>query len=938
MAATFKVKRRLDYNKPEFTATDIDLNFQLADEATIVRATAHYVRLSADTKAPLRLDGENLILNDVLLNGQPCKYTVNENSLIVSDVPDEFDLTTECVIAPILNTTLMGLYKSAGCYCTQCEPEGFRRITYFLDRPDVLAKYRVTIVGPEYGCGVLLSNGNLIESGTKNGRYFTVWEDPFPKPSYLFALVAGSFDILEDTFTTMSGRQVKLGLYVDRGAYERGKWALASIKEAMAWDERRFNLEYDLDNFKVVAVDFFNFGAMENKSLNIFNSSCVLVDPDTATDTNYYTVQGVIGHEYFHNYTGDRVTLRDWFQLSLKESLTVFRDQEFSSDVNSRVLTRLGAIDVIRSRQFAEDAGPMAHPVRPEQVMEMNNFYTVTIYDKGAEIIRMIHTIMGEEKFQKGVAAYLQRYDGSAATIEDFLLTMESAAMIDLSQFRRWYFQAGTPEVYAKWTWQPAEAAAASAAAAPAAAAVAASAAAPVAGTAADAAVPTDAANGTASGAARGAVSGAASAALGKLVLTLTQTTPPTPGQKTKEPFVIPVRTSFLTKEGVAITPAELPENGVLMFTKAEQSFEFNGVTADTIPVLLRDFSAPVKLASIYSTDDYINMLEHCDDPFIRVDALNSLIFAYIHQNIDKVSVGQKAALPEPEAIVRALGYVIKDQSVDMQLKAMLIKVPSLITLMETFKKINLDALQEIRTQLELALAKALHGDYRELEMKTRSLGKYVYSAPAAAQRAVHAVAQHMFVLGAKSLGANELNEGSALIAQAYKTANNMTDRLAALSSAVQLDLPCKDELLAAFESSYSKDPLTFDKFFSVQAAVPAEETVKVVRKLLEHPRFDWTNPNRVRALVGTFGYNNPVALHRRDGMGYLLMFDVIKKLDGINPAVASRILDGMISYQRLDSTRIAKAEEYLTKIKNSENISRSVFEKVNAALTSGNN
>ena len=452
-AGNFKAKKRLDYKKPDFTATDIELNFVLGNDYTVVRSTAHYVRLTADSKAPLRLDGEELELKDVLLNGQPCKYTVSENELIVHDVQDDFELTTECVINPAANTSLMGLYKSAGCFCTQCEPEGFRRITYFLDRPDVLAKYRVRIVAPEYGCGVLLSNGNLVDVGVEDGRNFAVWEDPFPKPSYLFAMVAGTFDIIEDKFVTKSGREVQLGLYVDRGAYSRGKWAMECIKQSMAWDEQRFGLEYDLDVFNVVAVDFFNFGAMENKGLNIFNSSCVLVDRETATDTNFYTVQGVIGHEYFHNWTGDRVTLRDWFQLSLKESLTVFRDQEFSSDVNSRVLTRLDAVNLIRSRQFAEDAGPMAHPVRPEQVMEMNNFYTVTIYDKGAEIIRMIHTILGEASFQRGVAEYIKHHDGSAATIEDFILSMETASLRDLSQFRRWYSQAGTPELFAKWSY-----------------------------------------------------------------------------------------------------------------------------------------------------------------------------------------------------------------------------------------------------------------------------------------------------------------------------------------------------------------------------------------------------------------------------------------------------------------------------------------------------
>lgn len=881
---SFQVKRRLDYKKPDFTAVDINLTFTLSDEATVVRNSAHYQRLTADSHAPLRLDGEDLVLNELLLNGQPCRYQEVDGGLVVYDVPNEFELTTEVVINPMANTSLMGLYKSCGCFCTQCEPEGFRRITFFLDRPDVLAKYRVTVIGPEYGCGVLLSNGNLVDSGTKNGRNYTVWEDPFPKPSYLFALVAGTFDIIEDKFVTKSGREVDLALYVDRGAYKRGLFAMQAIKDSMAWDEKRFNLEYDLDNFKVVAVDFFNFGAMENKSLNIFNSSCVLVDEETATDTNYYRVQGVIGHEYFHNYTGDRVTLRDWFQLSLKESLTVFRDQEFSSDVNSRVLTRLDAINLIRSKQFAEDAGPMAHPVRPEQVMEMNNFYTVTIYDKGAEVIRMIHTILGEEKFQKGVAQYLERYDGSAATIEDFILTMENASMQDLTQFRRWYSQAGTPEVYAKWNFVPSE----------------------------------------------------ADAATGTLTLTLTQSTPATPGQKTKEPFLIPVRTSFLTAAGIKVEPAELPESGVLLFKDKEQSFVFTNVPAGTIPVVFRDFSAPVKLSSIYTNQDYLNLLEHCDDPFIRVDAQHSLVASYIHQNIDKVDLGE---LPEPTAIINATRYVLNDSELDLQLKALLIKLPSFESMIETFKKVNLDSLMAIYRKLQRILAVTLQQEYQALEHATLSSGKYHYDAKSAARRAAHGAALYMVALGYVAQAedgalVDAMIKADDLISRAYYDANNMTDRFAAINTAVSLDLPCKSALLASFEESYGKDPLTFDKYFAMQAAVAKEDTVKVVRKLLTHPRFDLTNPNRVRALVGTLGYNNPYALNRRDGSGYLLIYDVVKQLNSINPSMAARILDGMMGYRRFDAARQANAEEYLNKIRNIDGLNRAVYEKVNAALS----
>src|SRR5574344_1794529 len=454
---TYKAQKRTDYKPPVFTATHVDLTVELDEEATDVKSVVKYKRLSDDQNAPLVLDGEDLILKSVKLDGLPCKYKENKDKLKIASVPKEFELEIENEINPSANTSLMGLYKSDGAFCSQCEPQGVRRIAYFLYRSDVLATYKVTIIGPLYGCGVLLSNGNLLEKGTKKGRDFAVWEDPFPKPSYLFALVAGTFDVVQDSYTTKSGRKVSLELYVDRGSYQRGLFAMQSIKDSMKWDEDRWGLEYDLDNFKVVAVDFFNFGAMENKSLNVFNSIYVMVDTYSATDKAFYNVQSVIGHEYFHNYTGDRVTLRDWFQLSLKESLTVFRDQEFSSDVANRPLTRLNAIKVIRGPQFAEDASPMAHPVRPEEVMEMNNFYTVTIYDKGAEIIRMIHTLIGEQKFKQALKYYLTKYDGQAVTIEDFLVCMEEIGQIDLTQFRRWYTQAGTPTVTAAWDYDGSE-------------------------------------------------------------------------------------------------------------------------------------------------------------------------------------------------------------------------------------------------------------------------------------------------------------------------------------------------------------------------------------------------------------------------------------------------------------------------------------------------
>src|SRR5574344_1274069 len=681
----YKAKKRSDYKAPSFTATTVDLTFTLDDTATTVTSLVHYKRLTENQKESLFLDGEELTIESVKLDCIACKYIETENTLEIPAVPDECDLEIVNVINPSANTSLMGLYKSNGTFCTQCEPQGFRRITYFLDRSDVLAKYRVTIYGPAYGCGVLLSNGNLVEHGNQKGRDFAVWEDPFPKPSYLFALVAGSFDIVSDTYVTKSGRKVDLELYVDRGAYNRGLWAMQSIKDSMKWDEQRWDLEYDLDNFKVVAVDFFNFGAMENKGLNVFNSIYVMVDPMSATDTAFYNVQSVIGHEYFHNYTGDRVTLRDWFQLSLKESLTVFRDQEFSSDVANRPLTRLNAIKVIRGPQFAEDASPMAHPVRPEEVMEMNNFYTVTIYDKGAEIIRMIDTLIGEAKFKEALNYYLTKYDGQAVTIEDFLVCMEEKGQIDLTQFRLWYTQAGTPNVKASWTYDGSEK---------------------------------------------------------QLVLTLSQSTKPTKGQKEKKPFYIPIRISFLDEEGHNVRPNQMPENGVLILDKEECEYRFN-LDKGTLPVLLRDFSAPVKLEAQYTNADYQHMLSYCDDAFIKVDSAVSIQNRYIHDNLEIAA--QNGLLPEPSELIESYKSLLTNVTIETDLILLneTLKIQPIANLMETFESIDIDALAKVHDGLEKKVALALEEQFTNIYARIKAQSNN-YSVVDMARRSISNTCLHM--------------------------------------------------------------------------------------------------------------------------------------------------------------------------------------------------
>lgn len=869
---SFKVQKRLDYKAPEFTALDIELTFNLADEYTVVRSQAHYKRLTADRKAPLRLDGEDLELKEVQLNGMSCQSHIENGKLVIENVPEEFEVTIENVISPATNSTLMGLYKSGTTYCTQCEPEGFRRITYFLDRPDVLAKYKVTIIAPEYGCSVMLSNGNLVAEGEKNGRRYTVWEDPFPKPSYLFALVAGTFDIIKDSYKTKSGRNVSLELYVDRGAYNRGLWAMECIKQSMAWDEKRFNLEYDLDNFKVVAVDFFNQGAMENKSLNIFNSIYVLTDKDTGTDSNFYNVQNVIGHEYFHNWTGDRVTLRDWFQLSLKESLTTFRDQEFSSDAASRAVTRLKAVNVIRTAQFAEDASPMSHPVRPEQVVEMNNFYSVTIYDKGAEVIRMIHTLLGEDKFKQGLALYLSRFDGSAATIDDFVQCMAEVSGRDFTQFMRWYTQDGTPHVDAQWSYSE---------------------------------------DGR------------------QLTLNLKQHTAPTKDQKVKEPFEIPLRTSFLNAKGQQVIPPELPCDGIILLTEPEQSFTFNVPDNKTIPVLLRDFSAPVKLNASYTDEELVHLAGSCDDPFIKMDSATTLIKRWCSANTEKVKAGGKA--DEPQTVLEALALVLDDDSVDPQLTAMMVETPSVTAMMQYSDKIGLDALQVLHETLEQAVARGLKTKF-EAVYANKKHGAYHYSVKEAGSRAISNLALTMLAVSLKAEG--KVSEADDLVFRHFNEADNLTDRLTAMRTAVHHELPCAEKVVESFKEMCDSDPLVYDNFFRVVASAPVESVVYRVRKLMrEDENFELENPNRVRALVGTLVNSNPCAFHKKDGTGYVLLVDVVRALNSVNEQMAAKLLGPVLSFRRFDPERQELIRECLQQIRDIPDVSRSVFEKVEAAL-----
>lgn len=652
-----QAKYRKDYRAPDYTITDVALDFDLSADDTVVTAVSHLVRQSEHAQ-PLVLNGEGLTLVSVAVNGQPVTdYQQDSHSLTINGLPAECELTIITRFSPAKNTALSGLYQSGEALCTQCEAEGFRRITYFLDRPDVLARYQTKITADKARYPYLLSNGNRVASGElADGRHWMQWSDPFPKPSYLFALVAGDFDVLRDTFTTRSGRDVALELYVDRGNLDRADWAMESLKQSMRWDENRFGLEYDLDIYMIVAVDFFNMGAMENKGLNVFNSKFVLAKAETATDTDYLDIERVIGHEYFHNWTGNRVTCRDWFQLSLKEGLTVFRDQEFSSDLGSRAVNRINNVRVMRGAQFAEDASPMAHPIRPDKVIEMNNFYTVTVYEKGSEVIRMMHTLLGEEAFQAGMRLYFERHDGSAATCEDFVKAMEDASGIDLTQFRRWYSQAGTPQLQVRDEYD---------------------------------------------------------AKQQVYRLHVRQSTPPTPEQTEKLALHIPLDIELYAEDG-AVIPLQSggqAVSSVLNVTEPEQTFVFEKVPQAPVISLLREFSAPVKLDYPYTDKQLTFLMAHARNDFARWDAAQMLIGKYVRLNVANWLAGN--ALELPIEVVDAFRAVLLDEQLDPALAALILTLPKETELAELFDLIDPDAIRAVREFIRDELVLELNDELR---------------------------------------------------------------------------------------------------------------------------------------------------------------------------------------------------------------------------------
>ena len=864
MSATSKPQAQYlkDYQAPQFSIQHIDLRFELAPLKTSVQSTMTINRTD-ESNADLLLDGVDLTLISLMVDDKAYDdYTLEDEKLIIHNLPESFILKIENHIDPQTNTSLEGLYLSGGAYCTQCEAEGFRKITYYLDRPDVLASFDVTIIADKKYTH-LLSNGNQVESGNlDDGRHFVKWQDPYKKPSYLFALVAGDFDVLRDHYTTQSGRKVELALFVDKGNLSKTPHAMTSLKKSMQWDEERFNLEYDLDIYMIVAVDFFNMGAMENKGLNIFNSKCVLANQETATDKDYHTIESIVGHEYFHNWTGNRVTCRDWFQLSLKEGLTVFRDQEFSSDLGSRALNRIDAVKVMRTHQFSEDAGPMAHPIRPEKVIEMNNFYTVTVYDKGAEVIRMMHTLLGEEKFQQGMALYFDRHDGQAVTCDDFVAAMSDASGIDLTQFKRWYSQAGTPKLNVEQAH--------------------------------------DEQNQT-------------------FTLSIEQFAPD--NQPNNALLHIPFAIELLDSEGQSLPLVidNQPQDSVLNVTEKTQQFVFEGIKQRPVAVLLEDFSAPCIVNQNTSAADLLHIMRFARSDFSRWDAQQRLF-----------TNEMKAAIASGEAclsddILSALKLLVDNREGDLALIAELLKLPSYDTLAAEYAVIPVDDIIAVQNAFESQIAnfltESLVNCYNVLEDDGST------SATAVAVRALKQLCLYY-------LAKTNHSDVNSLIRESAHS-NNMTNALAALSAVVKANHSLCDTLLTEFDAKWRHDVLVMDKWFALQAMKDSATSISDIKALYDHPSFDFGNPNRVRALVGSFSHFNITQFHRADGEGYQLLGDLLVKLNDINPQNASRMLTPFMSWKRYDENRSAAMKAQLQRLADLDGLSDDLFEKVEKALES---
>ena len=877
-------KRRVDYRPPAFLVDDVALEFDLDPARTEVATTFAFRRNSAaaraDRRAPLVLDGEEQDDVRVELDGRalaPDALTVRTSALALAGVPDAGTLTVRSTIAPARNVALEGLYVSSGVFCTQCEPEGFRRITYFPDRPDVLARYRVTLRADRQRYPTLLANGNLVASGALDGgRHYATWDDPFPKPTYLFAVVAGDLDALDDAFVTRSGRRVALRIFGTSANLQRCRHAMESLKRAMRWDEDRYGREYDLDTFMIFCADDFNLGAMENKGLNIFNSRLILADPATATDDDFSAIEGVVGHEYFHNWTGNRVTCRDWFQLSLKEGLTVFRDQQFSGEQGSRAVERIAAVEYLRREQFAEDAGPMAHPVRPDEYQEINNFYTATVYEKGAELIRMQHLLLGPARFRAGMDLYFERHDGQAVTCDDFVRAMQDASGVDLAQFRNWYSTPGTPIVSARGNYDP---------------------------------------------------------AARTYDLEVAQRIPASSGDRETSPLHVPLAMGLVAADGtdmplrLAGEPAASGTTRVLELTQAVQRFRFVDVDEAPVPSLLRGFSAPVRLEYAYSDEDLALLAAHDSDEVNRWDAAQRSFVNAVIALAEAHAVGaDPGRMPLLSRIAREL---LANQASDPALLAQALALPDPAYVASLMPTIDPDGIEAAFAHVARTLARDLRDAFEETYRAHRGLrGAY---APSPAQAGARSLAN----LCLRYLCTLDDERAHALALRQFETADNLTDAVGALAALRDSDQPARADLYARFEARWRGEPLVLDKWFALQARSLRPDTLATVRGLVAHPRFSARNPNRVRSLVGAFALGNFARFNARDGAGYAFVAEQVRMLDPMNPQLASTLAGAFNLWKRHGEPRRSAMHKCLQRIARTRSLSPDVSEVVTRALSS---
>jgi len=865
-----------DYQPPTYLVEQVELSFNLEPQGTIVEANLFVRRnhVHGDEKVALHLDGEEMELLSLSIDGKKLsngEYSLDESGLNIAVVPKFFELNVVTKINPSANTNLEGLYQSDDIYCTQCEAEGFRRITYFPDRPDVMAKYRVTIRADKATCPILLSNGNLVDSGDlDHDRHFAVWDDPFPKPSYLFALVAGDLGWLEDGFVTQSGREVALRIYTNPGNEDRCGYAMDVLKRSMRWDEEKYGLEYDLDLFNIVAINDFNMGAMENKSLNVFNAKYVLANPETATDDDYANIEAIVAHEYFHNWTGNRVTCRDWFQLSLKEGLTVFRDQQFSGDMRSAAVQRIKDARVLRTAQFTEDASPLAHPVRPESYMEINNFYTATVYEKGAEVIGMYHTLLGEGGFRKGMDLYFERHDGQAVTTDQFLAAMADANDANLGQFKLWYTQAGTPELQVKGDY--------------------------------DSKTQT-------------------------YELRIRQNLPGTPDGLDKQPMQIPFAIGLLAKDGREIA---LDDHGtttkVIELTAKDTVARFDNIVEPPVCSVNRGFSSPVKVQQDLSEGELAFLMAHDIDPFNRWEAGQKFASILLTKILTEISEGREAQIDK--SFIRALGGTLRDEGLDPAFRALACQLPSEQLLAEQVEEANPAAIHQSREILRKAVTEGLQQELMTVyNSNNRSNSPYSPDATSAGRRALKNLALSYISI-------SDDVQYQALAGQQFRGADNMTDRMAALVALNDRDGEERDAALADFYDKYKDDAIVIDKWLSLQATSSRPDTLDQVKKLMDHRIFSIKQPNKVRALISSFCSGNPYRFHAQDGSGYQFLADRILQIDPVNPQIAARLATQLGRWRGYENNLASLMQKELKRILATDNLSPDLFEIATKSLS----